>query len=203
MMLKNITRKKINTSLAVSMLILLIIVATAITALYISLYPLIDVILAFVGISIGVGGVILILLSLKIYRLNKRLERIDKGKKLLETEQKRIEVLPKWMKIGVIFYLVITSTFGVFLLVKGEGVGIALFMCAIAQSTTFFGRKKVEIYERGILQGLIFVKWKDVKKVEWNNGVLRIWTNKISGRVFEIKDKNKRIKEVIDKYVNR
>ncbi len=166
-MLKNITRKEINPSLAVFVLILLTITSAVITALYISLYnPPIDVILVFAGISVGVGGVILILSSLEIHRQNKKLERVDKGKKLLETEQKGIDVLPRCMKIVVIFYLMITSTFGAFLLVKGEGVEIALFICAIVVTTTFFGRKKVEIYERGILQGLIFVEWKDVKEVE-------------------------------------
>ena len=45
-----------------------------------------------------------------------------------------------------------------------------------------------------------FIKWNEIKKVTWENGILEIKAEKVTGSI-KIKDKDGKIKNIIEKHV--
>lgn len=98
------------------------------------------------------------ILGFEIYRQNKKLEKIDKGRKILEIRQRGIEVIPRTLKYAVVFLC--------FLLVIGIIVNaiyendmlIPLLAILIANLVVLTAEKRYEIYEKGIRYGMVFVE---------------------------------------------
>ena len=93
----NINRKQydsreISKLWGIVIMILTSMIVAVFTCLYVYFYePPIYILLTLGGILAGVGGIILF----KIYRHNRRLEKVDKGNKLLVIEQRVIDIPSK------------------------------------------------------------------------------------------------------------
>lgn len=177
-------------------MILATVIAAIFTALYVFLYksstytlPVIAVIL------IGAGGAILVF---EIRRQNRKLERMDKGRKILEIKQRGIEAVPKSLRIAAIL-LCFILVFGIIVnAITGNEVYLPLISVLIADLVIFMSERKYEIYERGMRYGMVFVKWDEIRDVEWKNGILEIKTEKTFGSL-RIRDKDGRVRDVVER----
>lgn len=111
------------------------------------------------------------------------------------------EVLPKFFIYSFIILNCIFAVGIIWSVVEGKFYLLPLFIVAISNTMIISLKRKVEIYEKGIKYGFIFAKWNEIERVEWKNGILKIKIDKVIGRI-RIKDKNKRIKEIIEKCMN-
>ena len=136
---------------------------------------------------------------MKSFKIKNNLEIIDKGRKILEVKQKGYETLPESTKIGVLIFVFIVIISGMFIGLITLNTLWTLYPLLITLYLIFFTERKYEIYEKGIVYEKQFIKWNEIKKIEWENGILKIKTEKI--RNIMIGDKNKRIKNIIEKYV--
>lgn len=154
-----------------------------------------QVIVPIIGIILGLSGVIL---AISIHKQRKEMEKLDKGKKLIEVEQRRFEILPKYLSYG----LVLINLSVVMIVIMGAMEGhYSLPLLAVVPSITVFSTpRKIEIYEKGIKHGLIFVKWNEVENFEWENGVLKIKTKKVLGGI-QIKDADQKVKRIVEERI--
>jgi uncharacterized membrane protein YobD (UPF0266 family) len=185
--------KELNPSLAIAIMILGSVIASVLTALYVSLYNLpIYTILALAGSLPVVGGAIL---GFEIHRQNKKLEKMDKGRKILEIKQRGMETLPKSLKNAMVLICCIFA-FGIIV-----NVYLPLISVLIANLVILTSERRYEIYEKGIRYGMVFIKWNEIKEVEWNDGILEIKTGKVLGCI-RIRDEDRKVKNIVEKYVN-
>jgi len=192
--------EKISPSLAIVIIILVSVITTVLTALYVSLYnPPIYAILALAGILLGVGGVIF---GFEIYRLNKKIEKIDKGAKILEIEQRSIETLPRSLRYVMIVSSCLLAVAIITNAVAGNEVFIALIPILIVNVLGLVAERKYEIYEKGIRHGVLFTRWNEIESIEWKDGILKIKAGKgLRKKMLRIRDDDGKIKSIIEKYV--
>jgi uncharacterized membrane protein YobD (UPF0266 family) len=191
--------KELNPYLAIAIMILGSVIASVLTALYVSLYNLpIYTILALAGSLPVVGGAIL---GFEIHRQNKKLEKMDKGRKILEIKQRGIEILPKSLKLAMVLICCILA-FGIIVnAITGNNVYLPLISVLIANLVIFASERRYEIYEKGIRYGMVFIKWDEIRDVEWDDGILEIKTGKVLGCI-RIRDEDGNVKNIVEKYTN-
>ena len=192
--------EKISPSLAIVIIILVSVITTVLTALYVSLYnPPIYAILALAGILLGVGGVIF---GFEIYRLNKKIEKIDKGAKILEIEQRSIENLPKSLRNAMVLVCCML-VFGIIVnAITRNEVYLPLISVLIANMVILMSKRRYEIYEKGIRHGVLFTRWNEIESIEWKDGILKIKAGKgLRKKMLRIRDDDGKIKSIIEKYV--
>ena len=153
--------------------------------------------LGLVGIVLALTGIIISFLT---YRQQKKLKEIDKGRKILEIRQKGYEIIPKSTKIGVLIFVCGVVISGILIGLINLNTFWTLYPLPITLYLIFFTERKYEIYEKGIVFGMQFIKWDEIKKVKWENGILEIKAKKVIGSIM-IRDEDKRIKKIIEKYV--
>ncbi|MDK2782343.1 MAG: hypothetical protein PWR13_1371 [Archaeoglobi archaeon] len=138
------------------------------------------------------------ILVFEIRRQNRKLERMDKGRKILEIKQRGIEAVPKSLRIAAIL-LCFILVFGIIVnAITGNEVYLPLISVLIADLVIFMSERKYEIYERGMRYGMVFVKWDEIRDVEWKNGILEIKTEKTFGSL-RIRDKDGRVRDVVER----
>ena len=139
------------------------------------------------------------ILGFKLYRQKKKLNEIDKGRRILEIRQKEYEIIPKSTKIGVLVFVCGVVICGILIGLITLNTLWTLYPLLITLYLIFFTERRYEIYEKGIVFGMQFIKWDEIKKVKWENGILEIKAKKIIGSIM-IRDEDKRIKKIIEKY---
>jgi uncharacterized membrane protein YobD (UPF0266 family) len=181
----------------IAVVILTSIIVAVFTCLYVYFYkPPIYTILALAGILAGVGGGII--LGFEICRQSRRIEKMDKGKKLLVIEQRSIDTLPKDFRyaLAIVYFLLVICII-VDAIISNAHQVILFISLLVVYSVIFITPRRYEIYERGVRYGMIFVKWEDIKEVKWEDGILRIKADKIVVPI-KIKDENGKIRKKIE-----
>jgi hypothetical protein len=197
----NINRKQydsreISKLWGIVIMILTSMIVAVFTCLYVYFYePPIYILLTLGGILAGVGGIILF----KIYRHNRRLEKVDKGNKLLVIEQRVIDILPKDFMYALAIVHFLLGICIVAAIILDVHTLIPLVSLLICNVIIFIVPRKYEIYERGIRYGMVFVRWEDIKEIKWEKAILIIKADKISP--IKIRDKDGKIKEMVDNLV--
>jgi hypothetical protein len=156
-------------------------------------------VVSLLGILLGVEGIIM---GIVFYEQRKEVKKVNKGRKIFEIEQRGYEVLPKlfvYLFIILSCFLIVGVTLSV---IEGKFYLLPLFIVVIANIMIISLKRKIEIYEKGIKYGLIFIGWNEVEGVKWENRILKIKTNKVIGEI-QIKDENEEIKEIIKKYLKK
>ena len=153
--------------------------------------------LGLAGIVLGLTGIII---SFLIYRQQKKLKEIVKSRKILEIKQRIYEILPKSLRYAMIFVYCLLAFVIIVNVIYGNNIGFSLIPLLICYSIIFFVERRYEIYEKGIVYGMQFIKWDEIKKVKWENGILKIKAEKVIGSIM-IRDENMGIKKIIEKYV--
>ena len=181
----------------IPILLIIIIITIIFITLYI-LHPNIIYILGLGGILAGLG---LSILGFELYRQQKKLKKMNKGRKILEIKQRSYEILPKSLRYAMIFVCCLL-TFGIVVsVIIGDFFHLLpLVSVLICNLVIFFVERRYEIYEKGIVYGMQFIKWDEIKKIKWENGILEIKAKKVIGSIM-IRDEDKRIKKIIEKYV--
>ena len=179
----------------ITIIVLTSMIVAVFTCLYVHFYePPIYTLLALGGILAGVGGIII---GFEIYRQNKKLEKIDKGRKILEIEQRVIESLPRDFRYALAVIYIILGICIIMAITSNTFALIPLISLLIVNLVILIAPRRFEIYERGVRYGMIFVKWEDIKEVKWENGILRIKADKIVAPI-KIKDENWKIRKIIE-----
>jgi len=140
------------------------------------------------------------ILGFELYRQKKKLNEIDKGRKILEIRQKEYEIIPKSTKIGVLVFVCGVVICGILIGLITLNTLWTLYPLLITLYLIFFTERRYEIYEKGIVNGMQFIKWDEIKKVTWENGILEIKAEKVTGSIM-IRDEDMKIKKIIEKYV--
>jgi len=181
--------------------LIFILLSIIITVIFIALYTLHSNIIYILGLGGFLAGLGLSILGFELYRQQKKLKEIDKGRKILETRQRRYEILPKSLRYAMIFVCCLL-TFGIVVSVIIEHYFhiLPLASVLICNLIIFLVEIRYEIYEKGILYGMQFIKWDEIKKVKWENGILKIKAEKVIGSIM-IRDEDKRIKNIVEKYL--
>jgi len=191
--------KGISKFWGITIIILTSMIVAVFTCLYVYFYkPPIYTILVLAGILAGVGGGII--LGFEIYRQNRRIEEMDKGKKLLVIEQRSIDTLPRDFKyaLAIVYFLLVICII-VDAITSNAHQLILFISLLVVYSVIFIAPRRYEIYERGVRYGMIFVKWEDIKEVKWEYGILRIKADKVVAPI-KIRDKDGKIKKIIEKF---
>jgi len=196
--MKSFGIKKSN--LAIIVIILVTAIPGVLIGLYISLYnPPIYVILGLAGILIGAGASIF---GFELYRQQKKLKETDKGRKILEIRQRGYEVLPKGLRNGMVLLCFLLAFIVVIGVIYRDYMMIpAALSILMLHLIILMTERRYEIYEKGIVYGMQFIKWDEIKEIERKNELLEIKTEKVLGCI-RVKDEDKRIKSIVEKYVN-
>ncbi len=182
----------------VTMLVVLMISAimVSVTAIWIYIFRPSAQIVALI-----VTLLILVPISVFIYFIRKnekRIESIDKGKKLTEIIVKSDKIL----RAAAGIYLGCVSIILLWEILIGDWKGVKSILPAVAVVPAIvisvFVPRKYSIYEKGIKLGLRFIEWKEVTKYEWKEGKLEIRFKGLPKKIV-VEDKNKEIKRIIEK----
>ncbi len=189
----------ISPAMAVAVMVAVTVITAAIVAVYVYLYrPPVSTILAFAAILAVMGWSIIIL---EISRQNRKIEKMDKGRKILEIKRRGIDTMPESLKYAMILVCCCLG-FGI---VAGAATGdySTLFMLTtvlIADLIILALPRKVEIYEEGIRDGARFVKWREIERVEMKDRVLEIKPERDFRKIM-LRDEDGSLKSVVEKYV--
>ena len=139
------------------------------------------------------------------YLRYRKLESVDKGKKLAEAIEN--PWMSKQIVAGMVVYIcpvVVAIIFGVIEVIQGNTKFITNIISVIGilpAIITAFSPRKCYIYEDGIQCQLCFIRWDEIKDFEWKNGVLRIRAKGI--RELLLEDKYENIRKIVEKMVEK
>ncbi len=162
----------ISPAMAVAVMVAATVITAAIVAVYVYLYrPPVSTILAFAAILAVMGWSIIIL---EISRQNRKIEKMDKGRKILEIKRRGIDTMPESLKYAIILVCCCLGFGIVACAATGDYSMLPLTTVLIADLIILALPRKVEIYEEGIRDGARFVKWREIERVELKDKVLEI-----------------------------
>ena len=124
---------------------------------------------------------------------------MNKGRKILEIKQRIYEILPKSLRYAMIFVCCLLAFVIIVNVIHGNNIGFSLIPLLVCYSIIFFVKRRYEIYEKGIVYGMQFIKWDEIKNIKWENGILEIKAKKIVGSIM-IKDEDMKIKKIVEEY---
>ena len=102
------------------------------------------------------------------FTVSRKIEKMDKGKRLFVIEQRVIDLLPKVFKYAIMYFLLVICII-VDAITSNIHQLILVVLLLVIYSVIFIAPRRCEIYEGGVRYGKIFVKWEDVKKVKWED----------------------------------
>ncbi|AEA46282.1 hypothetical protein [Archaeoglobus veneficus] len=153
------------------------------------------------------AAVILILFSVavfgaEIYRQKRKLERLDKGRKLAEVRYRLIRDASRDLRYAEYFFIgTFAFAFLLYLIAKLNPVMYAsLFFIFALNLITFFKERKYGIYERGIVYGLRFIEWRDVAGYEVEDDYIEIEVRGTPAIKIRIRDEGGVIRNVLKKF---
>ena len=158
--------------------------------------------------AIGILLLLSIVLLLIIAKRGKirKLESIDKGRKLaeaIENPWKSKQIVAGMVVYG--FAVVTIAIIGVIEVIRGNTKFITSIIPVIgtllSALTIFLSPRKCYIYENGIQYRLRFIRWDEIKDFEWKNGVLKIKAKGV--RELALKDENGNIRKIFEKMVKK
>ena len=128
-----------------------------------------------------------------IWRKCKNVRTMDKGKLIMEIKKDNAPFLYPILSFCILFGLLASVA------VQNPPILIFYYSSLSIFILCLFIIVGIEIYEKGILHGCIFIKWDEIEEVKKKGKYLVILAKKFKRA--RIKDENGKVEEIIKKYV--